>query len=49
MSLGSLVYDSISTSGSGNYSWNEVDFVGDVLVKPSTAEPTTIEWILFFE
>ena len=27
-----LVYDSISTSGSGNYSWNEVDFVGDVLI-----------------
>jgi len=27
-----LVYESISTSGSGNYSWNEVDFVGDVLI-----------------
>ena len=27
-----LVYDSISSSGSGNYSWNEVDFVGDVLI-----------------
>ena len=27
-----LVYDSISASGSGNYSWNEVDFVGDVLI-----------------
>lgn len=27
-----LVYDSISTTGSGNYSWNEVDFVGDVLI-----------------
>ncbi len=27
-----LVYNSISTSGSGNYSWNEVDFVTDVLV-----------------
>ena len=26
------LYDSISTSGSGNYSWNEVDFVTDVLV-----------------
>ncbi len=27
-----LVYDSISSSGAGNYSWNEVDFVTDVLV-----------------
>ena len=27
-----LVYESISTTGSGNYSWNEVDFVGDVLI-----------------
>ena len=27
-----LIYESISTSGSGNYSWNEVDFVTDVLV-----------------
>ena len=27
-----LVYDSIASSGSGNYSWNEVDFVTDVLV-----------------
>ena len=27
-----LVYDSISTSGGGNYSWHEVDFVGDVLI-----------------
>ena len=27
-----LVYDSISTTGGGNYSWNEVDFVTDVLV-----------------
>ena len=27
-----LVYDSISSSGGGNYSWNEVDFVTDVLV-----------------
>jgi len=27
-----LVYESISSSGAGNYSWNEVDFVTDVLV-----------------
>lgn len=27
-----LVYDSIATTGGGNYSWNEVDFVTDVLV-----------------
>ena len=27
-----FVFDSISSSGAGNYSWNEVDFVTDVLV-----------------
>jgi predicted RND superfamily exporter protein len=27
-----FIYDSISSSGAGNYSWNEVDFVTDVLV-----------------
>ena len=27
-----LVFDSISTQGGGNYTWNEVDFVTDVLV-----------------
>jgi len=27
-----LVYDSISKSDGANYSWNEVDFVGDVLI-----------------
>ena len=29
--------------------YNGVANVGDVLVKPSTAEVTTVEWMLFFE
>ena len=38
-----LVFDSISSSGSGNYSWNEVDFVGDVLInKDLNLEPLAI-------
>ena len=39
-----LVYDSISSSGGGNYSWNEVDFVTDVLVnKDLNLDPLIIQ------
>ena len=38
-----LVFDSISSSGSGNYTWTEVDFVSDVLVnKDLNLEPLAI-------
>jgi len=39
-----LVYNSISSAGGGNYSWNEVDFVTDVLVnKDLNLDPLIIQ------